>query len=253
MDTRLRSLFEDISGIDMMQAEGHAAFGELGLDSLTLTQVATQIKKRFKVNLSFRQLMENYRSFDTLSAFLRESLPPEPVVAAVSAPASAAAVPLAMAAPVQAAAAQPPAAFLPGVTVPAAGGDIGSGPIVQLVAQQMELMRRQLALLSGAAIETLPVASAMPAAAASTAAVAAQPAADEPAPARSRSATTSPRPSARSRASTPNAPPSRAAGRRRGWRPSCGAMWNARKRASSSPRPTARTWPTRAWSTASGR
>lgn len=182
MDTRLRSLFEDISGIDMMQAEGHAAFGELGLDSLTLTQVATQIKKRFKVNLSFRQLMENYRSFDSLSAFLRESLPPEPVVAA--APASAAAVPLAVAAQVQAAAAQPPAAFLPGVTVPAAGGDIGSGPIVQLVAQQMELMRRQLALLSGAAIETLPVASAMPAAAASTAAVAAQPAADEPAPAR---------------------------------------------------------------------
>lgn len=254
MDARLRSLFEDISGIDMMQAEGHAAFGELGLDSLTLTQVATQIKKRFKVNLSFRQLMENYRSFDSLSAFLRESLPPEPVVAA--APASAAAVPLAMAAPVQAAAAQPPAAFLPGVTLPAAGGDIGSGPIVQLVAQQMELMRRQLALLSGAGMDALPVASAvpaMPAAAASTAAVAAQPAADEPAPARSRSATTSPRPSARSRASTPSAPPSRAAGRRRGWRPSCGAMWNARKRASSSPRPTARTWPIRAWSTASGR
>lgn len=129
--------------------------------------------------------MENYRSFDTLSAFLRESLPPEPVVAA--APASAAAVPLAVAAPVQAAAAQPPAAFLPGVTVPAAGGDIGSGPIVQLVAQQMELMRRQLALLSGAGMDALPVASAvpaMPAAAASTAAVAAQPAADEPAPAR---------------------------------------------------------------------
>ncbi|WPH18630.1 amino acid adenylation domain-containing protein [Variovorax paradoxus] len=182
MDARLRSLFEDISGIDMMQAEGHAAFGELGLDSLTLTQVATQIKKRFKVNLSFRQLMENYRSFDTLSAFLRESLPPEPVVAA--APASTAAVPLAVAVPVQAAAAQPPAAFLPAMNAPAAGTDIGSGPIVQLVAQQMELMRRQLALLSGTAIETLPVASAMPAAAASTAAVAAQPAADEAAPAK---------------------------------------------------------------------
>ncbi len=182
MDARLRSLFEDISGIDMMQAEGHAAFGELGLDSLTLTQVATQIKKRFKVNLSFRQLMENYRSFDTLSAFLRESLPAEPVVAA--APASTAAVPLTVAAPVQAAAAQPPAAFLPAVNAPAASTDIGSGPIVQLVAQQMELMRRQLALLSGAGIETLPVASAVPAAPASTAAVAAQPAADEPAPAR---------------------------------------------------------------------
>ncbi|AGU50369.1 putative polyketide synthase PksJ [Variovorax paradoxus B4] len=180
MDARLRSLFEDISGIDMMQAEGHAAFGELGLDSLTLTQVATQIKKRFKVNLSFRQLMENYRSFDTLSAFLRESLPAEPVVAAASV--STAAVPLPVA--VQAAAAQPPAAFLPVVNAAATGGDIGSAPIVQLVAQQMELMRRQLALLSGAGMDALAAAPTMPTAAASTAAVAAQPSADGPAPAR---------------------------------------------------------------------
>nr|WP_307657943.1 polyketide synthase [Variovorax paradoxus] len=184
MDARLRSLFEDISGIDMMQAEGHAAFGELGLDSLTLTQVATQIKKRFKVNLSFRQLMENYRSFDSLSAFLRESLPPEPVVAAAPASTAAVPLPLPMAAPVQAAAAQPPAAFLPGVTAPAVGGDIGSGPIVQLVAQQMELMRRQLALLSGAGMEMPMVVPAAPAAAAATAAIAAQPSTDEPAPAR---------------------------------------------------------------------
>jgi glutamate-1-semialdehyde aminotransferase/acyl carrier protein len=77
VDVRLRGLFEDISGIDMAEAEGHAAFAELGLDSLTLTQAATQIKKTFKVNLSFRQLMESYRSFDALSAFLRKSLPPE--------------------------------------------------------------------------------------------------------------------------------------------------------------------------------
>ncbi|WP_280816279.1 polyketide synthase [Variovorax sp. TBS-050B] len=152
LDARLRSLFEDISGIDMAQAEGHAAFGELGLDSLTLTQVATQIKKHFKVNLSFRQLMENYRSFDALSAFLRESLPAEAApVAAVAAPAPAAVAPV-----------QPvpqPAVVQPMVAGP---GLAANTPIAQLVAQQMELMRQQLALLSGAAGTPLPAAAAAP-------------------------------------------------------------------------------------------
>nr|WP_274709097.1 acyl carrier protein [Variovorax sp. S12S4] len=96
----------------MAQAEGNAAFSELGLDSLTLTQVATQIKKRFKVNLSFRQLMENYRSLDALGAFLRESLPAEPVAAVAAAPVIAPVV-----APVSAAVLVPAATA---ITVPAA-------------------------------------------------------------------------------------------------------------------------------------
>ncbi|WP_443305148.1 amino acid adenylation domain-containing protein [Variovorax sp. CCNWLW235] len=156
LDARLRSLFEDISGIDMAQAEGNAAFSELGLDSLTLTQVATQIKKRFKVNLSFRQLMENYRSLDALGAFLRESLPPEPVAAVATAPVIAPVV-----TPVSAAVFAPaataitvPAAVHPSpVFTPLQASGIGATPLVQLVTQQMELMRQQLALLSGAGAE----------------------------------------------------------------------------------------------------
>jgi amino acid adenylation domain-containing protein len=171
VDARLRALFEDISGIDMAQAEGHAPFGELGLDSLTLTQAATQIKKHFKVNLSFRQLMENYRCFDALSAFLRESLPPEasPVVAPVAA--------------AEAPAVQPPVQTpAPALVVYAPmQGNAASSPISQLIAQQMELMRQQLALLSG----TAPAAPVMPQAVqapAAAAPVAAAPAAEEPAP-----------------------------------------------------------------------
>jgi acyl transferase domain-containing protein/glutamate-1-semialdehyde aminotransferase len=152
LDTRLRTLFEDISGLDMAQAEGHAAFGELGLDSLTLTQAATQIKKHFKVNLSFRQLMENYRSFDALSGFLRASLPGE--AAAVAVPTAAVAAP---AAPVAApsAVAMPQAAPLQQMAMPMympmQGAVSGGAPLNQLISQQMELMRQQLALLSGAA------------------------------------------------------------------------------------------------------
>ncbi|OEZ32100.1 type I polyketide synthase [Variovorax boronicumulans] len=150
VDSRLRALFEDISGIEMAQAEGQAPFGEIGMDSLTLTQAATQIKKRFKVELSFRQLMENYRSFDALAAYLLQSLPPE------AEPVAAPAMPAASA--VQVSMPTPP----PGLAQP-------TGLLNQVIAQQMELMRQQLALLSGAAapvaVAAMPVAAeAVPAA-----------------------------------------------------------------------------------------
>ncbi|QSI31079.1 amino acid adenylation domain-containing protein [Variovorax sp. RKNM96] len=149
VDARLRTLLEDISGIDMAEAQGHAAFAELGLDSLTLTQAATQIKKSFKVNLSFRQLMENYRSLDALAAFLQQSMPPE----AEPAPASAAPIAIPMTPAVAAQAQVPTADSVP--RQPA-------GALNQLIAQQMELMRQQLALLSGAGIPVVPAAMAAP-------------------------------------------------------------------------------------------
>ncbi|WP_254789758.1 polyketide synthase [Variovorax sp. OV329] len=143
---RLRTLFEDISGIDLAEAESGAPFVEMGLDSLTLTQAALQVKKSFKVNLTFRQLMENYRSFDALSAFLDSTLPPEPVaaapvVAAQPAPVAVAAMP----APVQVMAPVQMAAVP--MALPAGDGSL----VQQVIAQQMQLMQQQLALLSGAA------------------------------------------------------------------------------------------------------
>lgn len=145
---RLREVFEDISGLDMAQAPANAAFVELGLDSLTLTQVALQVKKQFKASLTFRQLMESYRSFDALAEFLDATLAPEPVAApvaatpaAVPAAAAVAAMPQqAMAAVMPVAAALPLAAMAPG----------NGGLVQQVIAQQMQLMQQQLALLSAA-------------------------------------------------------------------------------------------------------
>ncbi|MGR4869220.1 amino acid adenylation domain-containing protein [Variovorax sp. LARHSF232] len=147
---RLRTLFEDISGLDLADAEGATPFVEMGLDSLTLTQAALQVKKSFKVNLTFRQLMENYRSFDALGSFLDATLPPEPAVAA---PVAAVAQP----APVAVPAAQ--AQAIPVMAAPALPAAIampaGEGSLVQqVIAQQMQLMQQQLALLSGAAAAT---------------------------------------------------------------------------------------------------
>jgi len=182
---RLRTLFEDISGIDLAEAEGGTPFVEMGLDSLTLTQAALQVKKSFKVNLTFRQLMESYRSFDALSSFLDASLPPEPAAAPVVA-----AQPAAVA-PVAAAAVAAPVQVLAPIAAPMAV-PAGQGSLVQqVIAQQMQLMQQQLALLSGAAPAAMPVAVvqqpapaaaiAAPVAAEPAAPVAAQPATPTPA------------------------------------------------------------------------
>lgn len=140
--TRLRELFENLSGIDMADVEGAAPFVEIGLDSLTLTQAAMQVKKTFKVNLTFRQLMESYRSFDALAEFLDATLPPEPVAAPATAVAPVTAMQPAMAQ------AQPPVAAM---ALPVMQPMAGNGNLVQqVIAQQMQLMQQQLALLSAA-------------------------------------------------------------------------------------------------------
>jgi len=149
---RLRELFEDVAGVDLGDADPAAPFVELGLDSLTLTQAALQVKKNFNVAITFRQLMEKYRSFDTLAAFLDESVPPE------TAPA--------LAPPVTVAAAQPsagPVAFAP-LAMPATGQTAAPSSLVQqVIAQQMQLMAQQLALLNGSA-GAVPMGAAEPAA-----------------------------------------------------------------------------------------
>ncbi|MEJ8854585.1 amino acid adenylation domain-containing protein [Variovorax robiniae] len=149
LTARLRELFEEISGIEMGGADGGAPFVEMGLDSLTLTQAATQVKKHFKVNLSFRQLMESYSSFDALGEFLDVTLPPDaaPATAPAVAATPMAAQPTAAAAQVQPQAAMPLQAMpVQALAMPAAGGSL----MQQVIAQQMQLMQQQLMLLSGA-------------------------------------------------------------------------------------------------------
>jgi glutamate-1-semialdehyde aminotransferase/acyl carrier protein len=181
--TRLRELFENLSGVEMTDVEGGAPFVEIGLDSLTLTQAAMQVKKQFKVNLTFRQLMESYRSFDALAEFLDATLPPDPVAAVAAQPSAAAAVPAQ-----QPAQAMPAAMAMP-VLQPAAALGAGNGSLMQqVIAQQMQLMQQQLALLSAA--PSIPASPALPApaveqptpmaTAAATASNPATPSADEP-------------------------------------------------------------------------
>jgi amino acid adenylation domain-containing protein len=72
---RLQDLFEEISGVEFGEGDASATFMELGLDSLSLTQVAQQVQKVFKVKVTFRELMESHTSLETLAARLEEEMP----------------------------------------------------------------------------------------------------------------------------------------------------------------------------------
>jgi glutamate-1-semialdehyde aminotransferase/acyl carrier protein len=177
LQSEVRALFEEISGSDMSGTDGAATFLDQGLDSLVLTQAAIQVKKHFKVNVTFRQLMEDCRSFDRLVAHLDQALPPEPDAAAPAvAPAAASQLPAAAIAPAAAVALAPPA--FAAFTAPVDGS-----ALQQLIAQQMQLMQQQLALLGGAA--ALPASAPAPAlplvqAPAAAAAPVGQPSAEAP-------------------------------------------------------------------------
>jgi glutamate-1-semialdehyde aminotransferase/malonyl CoA-acyl carrier protein transacylase len=131
---RLQVLFSELSGIDAASLDPALAFLELGLDSLFLTQASGAITKRFGVKVSFRDLLDDCSTLNSLAARLLPHLPAE------SAPP------------------RPPQAqrgALPPVVhaVPSPAHNMGQGndgALGQILAQQIELIARQLEILRGA-------------------------------------------------------------------------------------------------------
>jgi amino acid adenylation domain-containing protein len=143
---RLNALFEEGSGIALDATDPATPFIALGLDSLTLTQAALQIKKEFALPITFRDLMERFRSVDALARHIDSQLPPEP---AAPPPSLAPSPPVASVAP-RTHSAQPASGDGP-LQPPTALNVPANAPFVQqLIAQQMQLMAQQLALLGGA-------------------------------------------------------------------------------------------------------
>ena len=151
---RLKAAFEEVAGIDLVDADPAAHFIELGLDSLMLTQVALHVSKTFAVKVNFRQLMGECASFERLAALLDEQLPPDAAAPAMPAVA--------------------PARPAPATTV------VPGGYVQQVIEQQMQLMAQQLALLTGNVMPATP--SAAPAVAPASAVGSAPAAAPAPVP-----------------------------------------------------------------------
>ncbi|HEU4404666.1 MAG TPA: amino acid adenylation domain-containing protein [Polyangiaceae bacterium] len=185
----VRQVFEEASGVELAEADPSASFMELGLDSLSLTQCAQLLARRLACEISFRQLVEDFISLESLVAHLDATLPPEAhrPAAAAPAPAPAAAAPAAHApaapapGPIPAMAPAPaPAAYAPlgGSFEAPAGAFAGSPEAARIVSQQLELMARQLDLLRGSlgvAATAGPIVAAVAPASAPAAAPAPQP------------------------------------------------------------------------------
>ena len=66
----LLPLMQSMTGLDFSESERDLVFLELGLDSLMLTQVVGRLKAEFKVELRFRQLLDEFKTFNALAAWL---------------------------------------------------------------------------------------------------------------------------------------------------------------------------------------
>jgi amino acid adenylation domain-containing protein len=120
--SELRSVMEDASGIELGGASSTSSFVELGLDSLFLTQAALTISKKYGVKVTFRQLNENYATLDALASYLDQSLPADPVTMQ--------------------------SAVLPQTNAVPSGGSTQE-TLQWLLAQQMQMMQQQMAMLTG--------------------------------------------------------------------------------------------------------
>ncbi len=136
---QIRATIKELSGIAI--DSDTTSFMELGFDSLFLTQASQAFQGNFGLKITFRQMLSELNSVETLAAYLDQNLPAEAPVAAAPA------VPVTTAAP---------AAMAP---LPAGGGS----PLEMLLANQMQLMQAVLAQSRPAAAPAAPPAPATPA------------------------------------------------------------------------------------------
>lgn len=71
----LREIFHELSGVDLARASDAASFYELGFDSLFLTQASQAVRQRFGIEITFRQLREDYPTFAALAAYVDKQKP----------------------------------------------------------------------------------------------------------------------------------------------------------------------------------
>ena len=75
--SNISAIVRQTSGIDYPNDAHSESFLDLGLDSLTLTQLAIRLKKDFKLPITFRQLNEEFGSPSLLADYLDQNLPKE--------------------------------------------------------------------------------------------------------------------------------------------------------------------------------
>ncbi|NDP28087.1 MAG: amino acid adenylation domain-containing protein, partial [Flavobacterium sp.] len=135
--SKISSIVSQTSGIDYPDNAFSESFLDLGLDSLTLTQLALRLKKDFKLSITFRQLNEEFGSPSLLADYLDQNLPKEEYNSTVS----------------TATVSNPSATPLPqNTSFPSLNGQSLNGQsdtTLGLIAQQLQLLGKQMELLQG--------------------------------------------------------------------------------------------------------
>jgi len=174
MSNEVVRILEECSGLEGLSEQRARSFFDLGLDSLFLTQASLALGQFFGLTMSFRQLSEDLISIDRITEYLTQKLPPDRFASEIpkhemAAPMSGAQGPAAQGpeAPTLSSAMMN-ATSLPHLPAglptmpPAPLTDSTVHPMLQLLQQQMELMR--LVLLQGQTPNAMPqAAAAMPA------------------------------------------------------------------------------------------
>lgn len=129
----LRGMVKELSGMEITSPA--TSFMELGFDSLFLTQASQAFQQKFNVKITFRQMLGDLSSLESIATYIDASLPADAL------PAPAAAVPT----PVVAAAQATPI-VMPTVVPTAFTGIPSGGPLMeQLLSQQIQLLQILLA------------------------------------------------------------------------------------------------------------
>ncbi|GAB3264619.1 hypothetical protein GCM10027347_31790 [Larkinella harenae] len=139
---KVREMLEDASGVEMEGVTPDMSFLEMGLDSLLLTQVSLTLKKEFGLPITFRQLNEEYATIDAVVGYLDQNLPAgayEPQPAAQPQPVAPQPMPVVAAPPV------------------VAMGNVTNASVLDLMAQQVQILAKQIALMQDGQPASLPV------------------------------------------------------------------------------------------------
>ena len=125
----VRHLMQELSGYDFSGVEPTTDLLELGLDSLLLTQASQLIQRKFGVQVSFRQLMEELSSLGAIAAHVDACMSPE-------ATPSKSTTPVAVSSPAL-------------VTAESSGSNTVPHSILEQILQQQQLLTNQVLQLMG--------------------------------------------------------------------------------------------------------
>ncbi|QQS35340.1 MAG: aminotransferase class III-fold pyridoxal phosphate-dependent enzyme [Ignavibacteriales bacterium] len=144
----LKDILVDLSGMKKTDLVESKSFLELGFDSLFMTQVSLAFQKKFDVKITLRQLLESTPTILAIADFIDGKLPSgqfEP--------------------PKQEVVIEEPVEELVEEYIDPAMNDdlssgigsiVGQGSVEKLVYEQLELMKKQLEMLSGKVMRTIP-------------------------------------------------------------------------------------------------